>query len=64
MAIVRVSTPAAVRHPDLPGQLVALREGAPYDDKDPLVRAYPWAFVSDVEQATASPGEKRTVRRG
>lgn len=63
MSIVRVSQPAAVRHPDLPGQLVALKPGAPYDKDDPLVRAYPWAFESDVEQATAAPGEKRTLKR-
>ncbi len=60
---VRVRESIAVRHPDLPGQLVVLKENEPYDPKDPLVRAYPWAFGSDVEQATAEPGEKRNLRQ-
>jgi hypothetical protein len=62
MAVVRVRETVSVRHPDLPGQMVALKANDPYDPKDPLVRAYPWAFGSDVEQATAAPGEKRTTR--
>ena len=60
---VRVRESVAVQHPDLPGQLVVLRENTPFDPKDPLVRAYPWAFGSDVEQASAAPGEKRSVLR-
>lgn len=42
---------------------IALIPGRPYDQTDPLVRANPWAFESDVEAATSRPGEKRSVRR-
>lgn len=63
MAVVRVRESVAVQHPELPGQMVVLKENDPYDPTDPLVRAYGWAFGSDVEQATAQPGEKRNVRR-
>ena len=63
MSKLRVRESVAVQHPDLPGQLVVLKANDPFDPKDPLVRAYPWAFESDVEQATAAPGEKRNVRR-
>jgi hypothetical protein len=45
-----------------------------YDDDDPIVREYPWAFdgapagkksrrSAGVEQATAAPGEKRRLSR-
>jgi hypothetical protein len=34
-----------------------------FDDSDPIVRAFPWAFDGGVESATAKPGEKRSVRR-
>lgn len=59
----RVVRPCVVRHPDMDGVMIALEEDKGYDDSDPLVRAYPWAFESDVEQATAAPGEKRTSRK-
>lgn len=42
---------------------VPLVPGRPYDASDPLVRDNAWAFESDVEVATARPGEKRSVRR-
>ena len=58
----RVVKPCVVRHPDLDGVMVPLKEDEAYDDTDPIVRAYPWAFESDVESATAAPGEKRTAR--
>ena len=64
MATVRVREdgPWGVTHPD--GYDVVLKPGDAYDAKDPLVRTFPWAFGSDnVEQATASPGERRNVRR-
>jgi len=38
-------------------------EDRAYDSDDPLVKEYPWAFVADVERATAAPGEKRNVNR-
>lgn len=41
---------------------VALKPGAKYDDRHPLVREYPWAFESDVESASAEPGSRRNVR--
>ena len=44
-------------------QHVPLRPGDPYDSKDRLVRQFPWAFESDVESATAKPGERRNVQR-
>lgn len=65
MAIVRVTNPAAVQNPVLPGQMVALKLNQAYDESDPIVRAYPWAFAQDnVESATAAPGEKRNTVRG
>jgi hypothetical protein len=53
-------------HPDT-GGLVTPNPDVPIDADDPLVKRYPWAFVSDaelageVEEATARPGEKRVV---
>lgn len=63
-----------VRHPDAPGLMVALDPAIDYAKTDPMVAAYPWAFVPlenpgeiidsvPVEQATAAPGEKRRTRR-
>lgn len=64
MALVRVRPegPWVVTHPE--GHLVTLKPGAAFDDKDPLVKTFRWAFASDgdVEQATAAPGERRTRR--
>ena len=60
---VRVIESVAVQHPELPGQLVTLRVNEAFPHDDPLVKAYPWAFESDVESATAAPGEKRSVSR-
>jgi len=41
-----------------------LKPGDPYDSRDPLVRAYPWAFAADnIETATAAPGERRSTRQ-
>lgn len=42
---------------------ITLKPGDPYDSRDDIVRAHPWAFESDVESASARPGEKRNVRR-
>lgn len=69
------TTPCVVRHPDADAALVALDPAVDYDDDDILVKTYPWAFAPRdttpgvvesvrIEQATASPGEKRTLRRG
>jgi hypothetical protein len=66
--------PVIVRHPDVPGLMVALDPAIDYDPADPLVKAYPWAFVPrdttagiieavQIEQATAGPGEKRRPGR-
>jgi hypothetical protein len=54
--------------------MVVLDPAVDYDKSDPLVNAYPWAFVPlenagqiiesvPVEQATRAPGEKRAARR-
>lgn len=64
--------PVAVLHPEH-GLHVALDPAVNYADDDILVRTYPWAFTAKedagkvvesvkIEQATAAPGEKRSVR--
>lgn len=72
MGYLRAREPVAVRDPQVEGIMQVLNPSTPYDANDPLVKAYPWAFVSDdelaadhgtVEQATAAPGEKRTTKR-
>lgn len=52
-------------HPET-GLIVRLRKDQPWPRTHPLVRARPQLFGSPpaVEQASAAPGEKRTVRRG
>jgi hypothetical protein len=60
MATVRATQSAIVRVDGIP---VSVREGQAYDDKDPIVLASPTLFVSDVEEATARPGERRNTRR-
>jgi hypothetical protein len=45
------------------GELVVPNPAEAFRDDDPLVKAYPWLFVSDeIEEATAAPGEKRRGR--
>ena len=44
------------------GGLRALSAGQKFDDNDPLVRAFPGHFESDVEEATAAPGARRGAR--
>lgn len=75
MAYVRVRPaelggPCAVRHPEH-GEYVVPNPAQPYDERDPIVKAYPWLFVrdgelnlGDVEQATRAPGGRRIIRRG
>lgn len=66
MSYVRVTEPHAVRHPDT-GDYVVPNPTQPYRSDDPLVKAYPWLFEADanrsVEDASAAPGAKRSVRR-
>jgi hypothetical protein len=65
MATVRVRSdvgPVSVEHPEAAGLRVALKPGQAYEHTDPIVKAYGWAFESDVESASAEPGEKRSVR--
>ncbi len=61
-----------VRHPD--GGMIALDPREDFDPSNPLVKAYPWAFAPrdtspgviesvSIEQATAAPGEKRSLRK-
>lgn len=42
---------------------VILSPGTAFDRDHPVVKQAPWAFVSDVEDASASPGRKRSVKR-
>ena len=72
MATVLHRTPVVVRHP-LTDQYVSLTRGQEFDDADPIVAAYPWAFAPDetparvesvpIESATAEPGKRRYTRR-
>ncbi len=62
MATVTHQTPVVVRHP-LSEQFITLARGMDFEDSDPVVAAYAWAFESDVESATAEPGKRRYVRR-
>lgn len=59
---VRVSEPAVVETPGVPGAFTSLKAGVKYRADDPLVVTYPWAFESDIEMASAAPGERRGAR--
>ena len=45
------------------GVPVLVREDQAFERDDPLVRDFAWLFDSDVEEATARPGERRSTRR-
>ena len=60
MAKVNALQACIVRINGMPRSIL---EGQPFDTSDEVVREFPWLFNSDIEQATASPGEKRTTRR-
>lgn len=71
MGLAFPKQPATVR---FNGRLYNVPAGEPWDADDPLVRAHPDLFDTEpakvhrttagpVEQATAAPGERRTVRR-
>ena len=65
MAVARVRSdlaPCGVLDPESQTP-VRLAPGVEFDESDPIVRAFPWAFNNGVESATAKPGEKRNVRR-
>ncbi len=62
MSTVRVSESVVVEVPDVPGAFQTLKAGAKYRSDDQLVKTYPWAFESDVEMASAAPGERRGAR--
>lgn len=72
MATVQHRQPVVVRHPDS-DQFITLARGMEFDDSDPIVATFAWAFEPDetprevtsvsVEAATAAPGEKRSIRR-
>lgn len=73
MAIVRVKPDVrCVVYDQRTKSHVSLAPGDEYDDKDPIVKEFGWAFQSDavatprrravsvdIEQATAAPGELR-----
>ena len=54
--------PASVYNPHTESRVVVF-PGARFDADDPFVADHPELFRSDVEQATAAPGEKRNARR-
>jgi hypothetical protein len=57
---VRVKPPVCVlRHPDH-GGMVAPDPSLPYQDDDPLVKAYPWQFQAD-DDKTADDDPNRVV---
>jgi hypothetical protein len=63
VSIVRVLSPCVVVFDGVP---VSLHPDQPFDSDDPIVEHYPHLFGadnSDVEQASAAPGEKRTAKR-
>ncbi len=60
MAIVRVIEAVVVTIDGVP---TPLKANDPYDSNDPIVREFGWAFESDLEEATARPGERRNTRR-
>lgn len=64
MSILRVTETVAVQDPESE-VWISLVAGTPYDSSSIIARTYPWAFQrdSEVEQATARPGEKRTLTR-
>jgi hypothetical protein len=57
---VHASRTCIVTHNGVP---FVVREDESFDADDPVVRAFPELFPSDVEQATANPGERRQTRR-
>lgn len=64
MGTVRAIESVSVVDPEVPGARRVIKENQAFDDKDPLVKEYPWAFESDnIERATAAPGEKRNVSK-
>lgn len=72
VATVQHRQPVVVRHP-VTDQFVTLARGMEFDDSDPIVSTFAWAFEPDetprevtsvaIEAATAAPGEKRSTRR-
>ncbi len=59
MTIVRPVESAVVEMHGIPR---AIRRGEEYDSEDEIVLTHPLMFASDVERATAAPGERRSVR--
>jgi hypothetical protein len=66
MATVRVRNGVActVRPQGAPTGVVLVPDLA-FDENDPVVKEFAWAFLldGDVEDASAIPGQKRNVRR-
>ena len=42
---------------------VVLAAGMQFDDDDPVVKEHAWAFAAGVEDASANPGQRRSVRK-
>lgn len=63
MAIARNGEPASVYCYET-GVRVTIAAGMEFDDADPIVKQCPHLFADEgVEDASASPGKKRTVRK-
>ena len=63
MATVTLDSPASVYCHET-GVRVTLAAGMVFDDDDPVVKEHAHAFADpSVEDASAAPGKKRTVRK-
>lgn len=62
MATVTLDSPASVYCHET-GMRVTLAAGMVFDDDDPVVKEHAHAFADPVEDASAAPGKKRTVRK-
>lgn len=61
MAMVTHTSPVVVRHP-VTDQFEAMFRGKEVHDQA-VIKAFPWLFTEQVEQATAAPGQRRQVNR-
>ena len=61
--IIRDDVAPATVYDDNTGGYVSVFAGKAFDADDPFVAAHRELFDRGVEQATASPGEKRTAKR-
>lgn len=62
MAVATNPEPASV-YCAATGNRVTVAAGMVFEDDDPVVEEFPHLFESPIEDASAGPGKKRTVRR-